>query len=77
MNWYKKVWEEKIPGGSASGKCPSDFDKDLLEEGIETEMEHSTDKDFAIEIAMDHLTESKNYYKELKKMEKKLEEMKE
>lgn len=72
MNWYKKVWEEKIPGGRAAGKCPSDFDKDLLEEGIKVEMEHTTDRDIAIEIVMDHLVESEDYYKELEKMEKKL-----
>ncbi len=36
-------------------------------------MEHTTNKKIAIEIVMDHLVESKDYYKELEKMEKKLE----
>lgn len=64
--------KEKIPGGRSSGKSPSDFDPTLIEEGLKVEKEHTTDKRVAVEIVMDHLMESDNYYKELKKMEDKL-----
>ena len=63
----------KIKGGKADKKKPSDFDPKELKMGIEIEQEHTTDKKLAEEIAMDHLTEFPNYYTELKKMEKKLE----
>jgi hypothetical protein len=66
-----KAYQEKIPGGLAKGKSPKDFDKNLLEEGAKVEMEHTTDQEFAREIAMDHLTEDENYYKKLKKIEDK------
>lgn len=73
MNWYKIILgKEKLPGGRASGKSPSDFDPALIEEGLKVEKEHTTDKRVAVEIVMDHLMESDNYYKELKKMEDKL-----
>lgn len=40
-----------------------------LELGIETEMEHTTDREIARKIAMDHLYEDPAYYTKLKKME--------
>ena len=43
--------------------------KTKLEQGIKTEMEHTTDKDVAREIAMDHIYEDPNYYSKLKKLE--------
>ena len=63
--------KDKIPGGLASGKSKKDFDKDSLKEGTQVELEHTSDKDIASEIAMDHLTEDRQYYKKLKNMEKK------
>lgn len=60
---------DKIPGGLAEGKRPSDFDRDALAAGIKVEMEHTDDPKIALEIAMDHLTEDPDYYKKLKKME--------
>jgi len=62
--------EDKIPGGLADNADPRDFDPKSLEEGILVEMEHTSDKNIATEIAMDHLTEDKNYYKKLKTIEK-------
>jgi hypothetical protein len=59
-----------IPGGLAAGKRPSDFPKAALAEGIRVEMEHTTSKHIATEIAMDHLTEDLNYYKKLRKIER-------
>ena len=63
------VAKEKIPGGLSSGKNPEDFDQDALEKGIKVEMEHTTDREFAQEVAMDHLTEDKEYYDKLEKIE--------
>jgi hypothetical protein len=70
---------EKIPGGLAKGmgladiakyhKMPVKSLKTKLEQGIKTEMEHTTDKDVAREIAMDHIYEDPNYYSKLKKLE--------
>ena len=62
--------KDKIPGGKADGKSAKDFDPKCLADGIKHEMEHTTDKGIAQEIAMDHLTEDKNYYKKLKDIEK-------
>lgn len=76
----KKLWsqpnrsfgkrEDIIPGGLADKKSPSDFDKDSLEEGVKVELEHTSDRNIAVEIAMDHLTEDPDYYKKLKTIEK-------
>jgi hypothetical protein len=62
--------KEKIEGGLADGKSPSDFDPKQLAEGVKIEMEHTDDKDTAAEIAMDHLAEDPDYYKKLKEVEK-------
>jgi len=58
---------DKIPGGKADKKSPSDFDPKQLKVGIEVEMEHVDSRDAAREIAMDHLAEDPNYYKKLYK----------
>jgi hypothetical protein len=65
-----KKKEDKIPGGLADDKKPSDFDSKKLKQGIKIESEHTSDKDIAEEIAMDHLTEDKDYYDKLKEVEK-------
>jgi len=62
--------KEKIPGGLASNKGKKDFNRARLKEGTKVELEHTSDKQIATEIAMDHLTEDENYYKKLKNMEK-------
>lgn len=56
---------ELIPGGLAAGKNSSEFDPEQLQAGIAVEMEHTKNKKIAREIAMDHLTEDKNYYRKL------------
>lgn len=66
-----KSFKEQIPGGMAAGKTPKDFDKKKLKEGAKVEAEHTDSKNMAKEIAMDHLTEDKKYYKKLKTIEKK------
>jgi SWI/SNF-related matrix-associated actin-dependent regulator 1 of chromatin subfamily A len=75
-NEFKKAVEmffiksDKIRGGKADDKKPSDFDKKKLAEGMKVEREHTSDKKIAQEIAMDHLTEDPNYYVKLKEVEK-------
>jgi hypothetical protein len=67
---FSKWAKDKIPGGLADKKSPKDFDRERLAQGIKVEMEHTSDKAIAREIAMDHLTEDPNYYRKLKKIEK-------
>lgn len=43
--------------------------KDELALGILVELEHTTSKEAAEEIALDHLSELPDYYSKLKKME--------
>jgi len=77
-----KSWEDHIHGGKADDYEPDDFDEDTLERGRKVEMEHTNDPEIAKEIAMDHMVETtknegspieSDYYKELAKLEKKLE----
>lgn len=68
--------KDLIPGGLADNKKPEDFDQAALKKGIKVELEHTSSKDVATEIAMDHLTEDKSYYEKLEKMEKKAYEIK-
>jgi len=68
MNYLRKA--DKIPGGLAEGKDPSDFDAKQLQKGIKVEMEHTKDPSIAQEIAMDHLTEDPKYYIKLESIEK-------
>ena len=62
-----KKFEDKIPGGLAdkAKAKPEDFDQDALEKGIKAELEHTSSRQIATEIAMDHLVEDKNYYEKL------------
>ncbi len=81
MSWYKKAkkWRDKIPGGRADGKSPTDYENSQVERGKDIEFEHTDSPDIAREIAMDHLEEHKDYYhddKGLPNMEDKLEETK-
>jgi hypothetical protein len=58
----RKPWRERLRGGKARGRRPADFDPRQLQIGTRVEMEHTDDPCLAQEIAMDHLTESRNYY---------------
>ena len=65
----------KIKCGSRSvGKNEDDFDPHWLDIGEKIEYEHTCDKKTARRIAMDHLAEFSDYYKELQKMETRLEQ---
>lgn len=64
---------DRLPGGLADRYRPKDFDQKQLRRGTKVEMkEHTRDRGIAREIAMDHLREDPNYYRELAKMERKL-----
>ncbi len=60
-----EAWKDQIPGGKADKCVPSCFDQEQLLRGAHIELEHTRDKRKALEIAMDHLLESKNYYRKL------------
>lgn len=64
------IKSEKLKGGLADGKTDKDFDEKQLDAGKKVEREHTKDKAVAAEIARDHLTEDKDYYKKLKTIEK-------
>lgn len=70
----QKPWHDRIRGGLADKKKPSDFDQKQLTDGVKVEMEHTLNPIIAKEIAMDHLQEFPDgkYYDELELMEKKL-----
>jgi len=63
--------KNRIPGGLARNRKPSDFPRAALLQGIRVEMEHTSDPAVAREIAMDHLTENVRYYDDLAEMERK------
>lgn len=65
--WLKLA--EKLKGGLADGKPDSDFKPSSLQAGMKVEKEHTSDMAVAKEVAKDHLTEDKQYYKKLKKIE--------
>ena len=67
---FKGASTDKIPGGLADDKTTKDFNKAQLQKGKKVESEHTSSPAIATEIAMDHLTEDKDYYEKLEKMEK-------
>lgn len=74
--------EDKLTGGLADGKTIKDIAKlhkvplttakKNLARGIEIELEHTTDRELAEEIALDHLYEDILYYDKLKSIEETL-----
>lgn len=67
--YFIKLSQDQISGGLADKFLPQDFDIEQLKQGIKVEMEHTNDPELAREIAMDHLTESPQYYIKLKTIE--------
>lgn len=61
--------KDKLKGGLADKKNPTDFPLDQLEKGLKVEKEHTDDPYTALEISMDHLEEDPKYYTKLNKME--------
>ncbi len=56
--------------GLSTGKNPEDFDRESLATGTSKEKEHTDNPKVAQRIAMDHLTEDKDYYVKLDSIEK-------
>jgi len=82
MKFRDIIIEDKIPGGKADGKNLDDIcakhkcDPEKLDKeykmGVKHEMEHTSDKEIAHEIVLDHLAEDDpKYYTHLLAMEKK------
>jgi len=71
MNKLKGGLSDNKTIGDLSNKHKISIDNILsqLNKGIKIEMEHTTDKQKAKEIAMDHLYEDPKYYDKLKKIE--------
>lgn len=65
----KGGYRDRIPGGRAAGRRPSNFDRFALARGTAVELEHTSDPRVAQEIAMDHLMEDPQYYEKLARME--------
>ena len=66
---------DRIPGGLADGAKPSEFDPKQLAKGVKVELEHTSSRAIATEIAMDHLKEDPRYYDKLAKIEKRHEDV--
>lgn len=61
---------ELIPGGLApGGRCPRGTPAATIQRGIKVELEHTSSRRLAREIACDHLTEDPRYYVKLARME--------
>lgn len=58
---------DRIPGGLGDKAKVQDFDRATLLRGLKVELEHTDDPAIALEIALDHLSESPTYYDELGK----------
>lgn len=79
MKILNKIIEENLEGGKADNLKLTDIAKkhkislDKLKKemyiGIKVELEHTTEKDVAIEITLDHLFEFPDYYTRLLDME--------
>jgi hypothetical protein len=69
----KNPLQQFLTSGKSKGVPPKNLDKKELKMGEKVELEHTSNKMIARKIAFDHLSEFKNYYSALHKMEKSLE----
>ena len=58
-----------LSGGDGEYSTPADADQHELAMGVRVEMEHTTDPEVAQQIALDHLTETPDYYTRLQQVE--------
>lgn len=77
MKKLSKKHVDRLPGGKADRDEPSDFPKEQIRMGVKVEREHTKNPAVAKEIAMDHLTEGRDYYTRLRKMEEGMSKSKE
>jgi len=64
--------KQVLQGGKADKMSPEDFDQNELRRGVKHELEHTSSRAIALEIAMDHLAEDPAYYSHLEAMEKRV-----
>ncbi len=64
-----KDFRDSLKGGVADGKPVTQYDLKELLTGIKFEMQHTSDKFIALEIAADHLERIPDYYSRLRKLE--------
>jgi hypothetical protein len=67
---FKEDEDNVLIGGLGDELDEEDVDAEELEMGIKVEMEHTKDKNIAREIALDHLSETSDYYTKLKAIHK-------
>ena len=66
-------FKDRLPGGYADGRDITRYDLDQLILGIKIELEHTSNRLIALEIATDHLEEIPDYYTRLEEMEERYE----
>lgn len=65
----KSQKKQHLKGGIGDSANPNDFDPKQVKMGMKVESEHTSDKEVAMEIVLDHLSEDPHYYTKLKKVE--------
>lgn len=65
-----KDFKDGIKGGIADGKSITAYDLDELLTGMKFEMEHTSNRFIALELAMDHLERIPDYYTRLRRLER-------
>lgn len=60
-----EVHHDVIPGGVADNDVPTPLDAEQLALGLKVELEHTNDPKVALEIALDHIRETPDYYSKL------------
>lgn len=68
-SYVYESWKDRLKGGEADDKSPSDFPKKKLASGAAHEREHTDDPHLGKEIAMDHLVDDPDYYEKLAAVE--------
>ena len=61
-----------LVGGKGDALDPKTIPREELEDAIRVEMEHTKDREIAQEIALDHFSEDREYYRKLRQIEKSL-----
>jgi hypothetical protein len=65
-----KNFKDGLAGGIADGKPVTQYNLEELLTGIKFELEHTSDRFIALEIAMDHLERIPDYYSRLRRLER-------
>lgn len=70
LSFLSKLAEDLIPGGKADHMTDSDFSPNQRKKGLKVELEHTSNRQLAKEIARDHLAEDPKYYSKLELIHK-------